>query len=112
MKCANTLRWLGFAAAAYSATASSTPDAVVLMCQDVGKPEAVCTCAAEALRISVAKEAYALYEGVGVQYRDNQATGMDRAYAWMVALDINGASLNQINPVGAAHRKAITACSE
>ena len=112
MKFASALRSLCFAATAYCATASSMPDAVVLMCRDIGKSEAVCICAAEASRVSVGDEAYARYEAVGAPYRDNKAAGMDRAYAWMVALGRSGASLAQVNPVGAVHRKAITACSE
>lgn len=88
------------------------------MCVNYGEPEAVCTCATEALNEAISEADAASYSAIGTHFVVNREAGQDWVEAWDAAVDavaaetgVRASALQRaMNPVGRAHQEAIKGC--
>ena len=105
-------------AAALTAFGSGAQADATAMCLALGAPEALCTCATEALAAEIAAEDAALYDTIGTRYLANMTAGQGRAEAWDTAIAESAAEaglgstalLTRMNAAGSAHRTAMQGC--
>jgi hypothetical protein len=91
-------------------------DGVQVLCV-ASFPEDACTCATKALAGAIDAADFALYDAIGLAFRDEYAARADYVAAWDAAsasvgqaMGVSGSLTSRTNAIGRTHRDAVRAC--